>query len=250
MIRQHLFEKRLGADRYFRWRGGEISRIEGISDGVFAITIALLIVSTASSNTFYDIWLTVRDLPAFMVSFAMIVYAWYMHYLFFRRYGLEDAWTVVLNAIFLFLIMILAFPLKFLSTFLWYLIIGEDVPAMFALPADAPAYLTGFVQRKYMMLFYGMAIIGVFGNMALLQWRAYLLRRQLELDSVEVTITRTALLHNLANVLIAALSVGILLITNNPGISGVVYFLMPLVHFPLGYLSERLIRKKAKSQNI
>jgi len=244
MIREHLFDKRLGADRYFRWRGGEISRIEAISDGVFAITIALLIVSTASSNTFYDIWVTVRDLPAFLVSFAMIVYAWYMHYLFFRRYGLEDVWTIVLNSVFLFLIMILAFPLKFLSTFLWYLIIGEDVPAMFVLPAGAPAFLTDFLQRKYMMLFYGAAIIGVFGNIALLQWRAYLLRRQLELDEVETTITLTALWHNLANVLIAALSITVLLLTNNPGVSGIVYFLMPLVHFPLGFFSGRLIRKK------
>ena len=249
MIREHLFDKKLGADRYFRWRGGDVSRIEAISDGVFAITIALLIVSTATSNTFYDIWLTVRDLPAFLVSFAMIVYAWYMHYLFFRRYGLEDVWTIVLNSVFLFLIMILAFPLKFLATFLWYLIIGVDVPSMFVVPDNAPEFLTGFAQRKYMMLFYGCALMGVFGNIALLHWRAYVLRKKLELDNVEVMITQASLVHNLVNVVIAALSVTILLLTGNPGISGVVYFLMPIAHFPLGFISGRLIRQKAEQES-
>ncbi|MFK8011855.1 MAG: hypothetical protein AB8B80_07430 [Marinicellaceae bacterium] len=61
MLKEHLYSKKLGADPHFRWRGGEMSRIEAISDGVFAITITLLIVSTANSDRFYDIWKMIRD---------------------------------------------------------------------------------------------------------------------------------------------------------------------------------------------
>jgi hypothetical protein len=34
MIREHLFHKRAPADPMFRWRGGDVSRLEGLSDGV------------------------------------------------------------------------------------------------------------------------------------------------------------------------------------------------------------------------
>jgi len=33
-----------GADLAFRWRGGEISRLEGLSDAVFAFAVTLLVV--------------------------------------------------------------------------------------------------------------------------------------------------------------------------------------------------------------
>ena len=34
-----------GADQAFRWRGGEVSRLEGLSDAVFAFAVTLLVVS-------------------------------------------------------------------------------------------------------------------------------------------------------------------------------------------------------------
>ena len=44
MIRQKLIEKKIGEGN-FRWRGKEISRIEGLSDAVFGFAITLLVVS-------------------------------------------------------------------------------------------------------------------------------------------------------------------------------------------------------------
>ena len=38
--------------RDFRWRSSEITRIEGLSDAVFAIAVALLIVSVEVPKTF------------------------------------------------------------------------------------------------------------------------------------------------------------------------------------------------------
>lgn len=85
MIREHLFHKRAPADPLFRWRGGEVSRLEAFSDAVFAVTLTLLIVSGTPPKNFDDLWLTFRDLPVFLVSFAMLMMAWYYYYQFFRR---------------------------------------------------------------------------------------------------------------------------------------------------------------------
>lgn len=246
MIREHLFTKELGADRIFRWRGGDVSRVESISDGAFAITIALLIVSISNSDSFYAIWTMVRDLPAIFASFILIIYAWYDHYRFFRRYGLKDAKTIALNSIYLFLIMILAFPLKFLTTFLWYLMIG-DTQTLFIVPDTATDTFELMTQRRYMMYFYGFSVLGVFGVMALMHWRALSLKLQLELDDVEILITKKVLIHHIATVCITLLSITILTLTNNPGFSGIVYVLIPLIHTLLHLVGNNKIKKTVRA---
>jgi uncharacterized membrane protein len=44
-MRQNFIEKGVGAGSAFRWRSHEVSRIEGLSDAVFAFAITLLVVS-------------------------------------------------------------------------------------------------------------------------------------------------------------------------------------------------------------
>lgn len=85
MIREHLFDRRAPADPMFRWRGGDVSRLEGLSDGVFAVTLTLLVVSLDVPSTFYELWLTIRDLPVFLVCFAVLLMVWRYHHIFFRR---------------------------------------------------------------------------------------------------------------------------------------------------------------------
>jgi hypothetical protein len=45
MIREKLIDKGVGDPHKFRWRSHEISRIEGLSDAVFAFAVTLLVVS-------------------------------------------------------------------------------------------------------------------------------------------------------------------------------------------------------------
>lgn len=239
MIREHLFHKRAPADPMFRWRGEAVSRLEALSDGVFALTLTLLIVTGAVPTQFYELWKTVRDLPVFLVSFAMLMMAWHYHYMYFRRYGLEDFTTSMLNSVFLFLILFLAYPLKFLATFLWRLIIRDDPEGMFVLPMGVDFDLSGVEQRAWMMVFYALATIGVFGVLALMQWRAYAKRKELELDDLEVYLTITGIIHHLISVGVALLSM--LIVTNggDPGWAGVVYFLLGPLHALCGWLRGR-----------
>ncbi|WP_223787098.1 DUF1211 domain-containing protein [Marinicella meishanensis] len=232
----------------FRWRGGDVSRIEAFADGIFAITITLLIVASASTYGFYDMWLMVRDLPAFLLSFAFIMYAWLEHYLFFRRYGMADGLTLLFNALFLFLVMFLAYPLKLLSTFLWYLIIGEPVAPLFAIPDHIDWTMSNLDQRMYMMYFYGAAIIGVFGTLLCMHLNAHRQRAPLELDAIELTSTKQSITHHLVSTLIAVASVTTLALTQNPGISGVIYFLMPTLHPLVSYFFIKRINHLKDAQ--
>jgi uncharacterized membrane protein len=241
MIREHLFHKRAPADPMFRWRGEAVSRLEALSDGVFALTLALLIVTGAVPTQFYELWKTVRDLPVFLASFAMLMMAWHYHYIFFRRYGLEDFATSMLNAAFLFLIMFLAYPLKFLAVFLWRIILGDhqELGDMFRAPAGVAFELSEEQQRAWMMIFYAAAIIGVFGLLALMQWRAYAKRKQLELDKLETYLTVTGLIHHLISVGVALISLIIILADGQPGWAGIVYFLLGPIHGVCGWLRGR-----------
>ncbi|MFK8011854.1 MAG: hypothetical protein AB8B80_07425 [Marinicellaceae bacterium] len=140
--------------------------------------------------------------------------------------------------------MILAYPLKFLTTFLWYVIIGEDVSALFSIPTNAIGDFSVLIQRKYMMYFYGFSILSVFTVLALMHWHAFRKRQQLELDKVEVFFTKVTLMHHLITLTIISVSLIVLYLTNNPGYSGIVYFLMPLIHFPMGLYERHKINNK------
>jgi len=240
MIREHLFHKRAPADPMFRWRGGEVSRVEALSDGVFAVTLTLLVVSLDVPDNFYGLWLTVKNLPVFLVCFVMLMMAWRYHFIFFRRYGLEDFATSVLNGAFLFLIVFYAYPLKFLATFLWRLVLGESAGPMFSLPPGVVWDQDPMAQRAGMMYFYALGVVGVFGLLALMVWRAYRLRDELELDELERFLTRASIRSHLITVGIALLSILILVLGGQPGIAGIIYFLMGPLHAIAGTHSAKV----------
>src|SRR5438067_11075644 len=99
MIREKLIDKRIGDNKEFRWRSHEISRIEGLSDAVFAFAVTLLIVSLEVPRTFAELEETLHGFLPFAISFAMLIQIWYAQFVWFRRYGVQDTLTVTLNAL-------------------------------------------------------------------------------------------------------------------------------------------------------
>jgi hypothetical protein len=60
---------------------------------------------------------------------------------------------------------------------------------------------------------------------------------------MEIHITKITLKHHLITLTVIALSIITLYFTSNPGISGIVYFLMPLIHFPVGLYETHQMKK-------
>jgi uncharacterized membrane protein len=108
----------LKGEAEFTWRGGDPTRVEALSDMVFAFALTLLVVSNAPPASFAELNDLLWGFPGFAAAFAMLLMIWHSHYIFFRRYALEDGWTTTLNAALLFIILIFVYPLKNMATIL------------------------------------------------------------------------------------------------------------------------------------
>jgi uncharacterized membrane protein len=173
-------------DHGFRIRSREVSRLEGLSDAVFGFAITLLVVSLEVPNTYEELVTMMRGFVAFGASFAVLIMIWYEHYKFFRRYGLEDLWIIVLNSMLLFVVVLYIYPLKFMFS----AVIGQ----LFGLRAgDGPRVPLAWADAPALMTLYSVSIIAVFAIIGLMYWRAYRKREALGLDEVEVLLTKSSI---------------------------------------------------------
>lgn len=115
-IRKRLFAS--VTEKEFNHRGKEVFRIEGFSDAVFAFSVSLLVASLEVPQTFTELKSIAAGAIPFFATVAMIFLFWYQQYLFFRRYGLNDFKTILLNLFYLAVILFYVYPLKFLFSLL------------------------------------------------------------------------------------------------------------------------------------
>src|SRR5437899_9799505 len=119
MLRRALTE-RLGEvdSEGFRLRGTEVTRLEGLADGVFALAVTLLILSSEVPQTFAELLEATKSLPAFAICFALLMWYWGEHFIICRRYGQGgDTAGIFLTSLLLFVVLFYVYPLKFLFTF-------------------------------------------------------------------------------------------------------------------------------------
>jgi hypothetical protein len=244
MIREKLMDKGAGDPNKFRWRSHEISRIEGLSDAVFAFAVTLLVVSLEVPKTFAELMHAMRGFGAFAICFTLLFVVWFNQYKFFRRYGLQDNLTLVFNAVLLFVVLFYVYPLKFLFSFLISVFTGGH--AEVRLPnGTIEAMVENADQVAKLMIIFGAGYIAVFGVFALLYWHAYRKRAQLDLNELEVFDTRTDIRESLLNVGIAVVSVSLAVVGGGrfAGLSGMIYMLTPVVMTVHGTLNGRRRKK-------
>lgn len=137
-------------------RNYEIQRIETFSDGVFAFAVTLLIVSLEVPKNFAELMINMRGFFAFGISFLLLVLIWMEQHRFFRKYGLEDHWTIALNVALLFLVLFYVYPLKFLFTLAFRNEIYAGQPPMQISEAQIPAlmqiYSLGYIAIYFLFM--------------------------------------------------------------------------------------------------
>ena len=205
MIREPLAARAVGARPGFRFRSHEINRFEGFSDAVLGFAVTLLVVSLEVPRTFAELLANMRGFVAFGICFAILVWVWHQQYLYFRRYGLEDGISIVLNSVLLFIVLFYTYPLKFLFRLLVDQLTGASLAVASATGRPEPAI--ELRQVPLLMEIYGAGFIAIFAVFALLYLHAYRKRAELDLSPVEVWDTRESLQEALLNIGIGLLSV-------------------------------------------
>jgi uncharacterized membrane protein len=215
MIREHLIKAHPARDGDFRWRGDGVSRVEGLSDAVFGFAVTLLVVSLEVPSTFTELAATMLGVPAFAATFTLLLLVWHAHYKFYRRYGLEDTRTVVLNAALLFVVLFYIYPLKFLfQTFIGLtlaLVASAWGLAWLAPVRESAVGAIRHDQWPALMSIYAVGYIALYGIFALMHRHALAQRHALGLDEVEVAITRHSIREQLVMVAVALLSIAVVL---------------------------------------
>ena len=222
MISQYL-ARTLPGEKRFRWRGGDVSRLEGIVDAAFAFALTLLLVSTEMPAHIGELKEFFIQLPVLLVTFVLLILVWHEHFVFHRRYGLEDPLTRLLNFAVLFLVLVYVYPLKFLFHLLYnHLVLGRPGDYRSEIPV-----LSGAGDMQLLMMLYGAGVLALFGLFALMFRRAWRLREALGLDPVEQELTRGAMRSQLLSAGVAGISVLVAAADEGWGAwSGIAYFLM------------------------
>jgi uncharacterized membrane protein len=214
----------------------EVTRLEGFSDAVFGFALTLLVVSLEIPQDMAKLVESVRGFIPFALMFAMICWIWYQHNVFFRRYSMQDPWTVFLNCFLLFVVLFYVYPLKFLTTTLTKAFAGDPIPMQ-------------AMDGQTIMLLYSGGVILIFATFLLLHRHAWKHREALRLDAAdELALKYSARAHGIS------MSIGvvsILLALANPRwswLAGVIYGSMGPLHAWNGYRSANAHAKLARVQ--
>jgi uncharacterized membrane protein len=196
------------------------SRLEALSDGVFAFAATLMVVDIGASSEFISFKKELPNFISFAASFFIMMALWKLHYNFFRRTNHIDNWVITFNMILLFTILFYIFPVKSLLD-----------SAM----GKARMSLENFSQ---LFQLYSIGFSLLFGSFSLLYYRAY----KKDLDNPErirlLFFTRHFLIFvfvGLVSTLLARLQVGLEI-----GFPGFVYCILGI----LCYLHSVYFRKK------
>lgn len=172
----------------------------------------------------------------FAATFAVVIWIWFEHYLFFRKFGLEDGLTVVYNAVLLFVALFYVYPLKF--------VFSNLVPQMTSEgPELSRVGFTGMTlaDARRLMSAYSAGFVAVFGVLALLYAHAWRRRQQIGLDAIGVFDAVAGMKRHAVSVGIGLLSIALALLA--PGswlwLSGMSFMLLGPAHAAYGTMNAR-----------
>ena len=242
MIRESLGNHLIKPDDHFRFRGKEPGRLENLSDGVFALAITLLLISTSAPTTFNQVKQFVCELIPFTICIVLIVLIWWEHVAFFYRYGIRDAKIVFLNTTFLILLLFYVYPLKFL----WRMLTLYPLSRILNQPdlsENLSPMLRSTSDTASLMIIYGVGLASVFFVLALMYRHALAKSETLGFNSIEKFDTRSSIRTNLLMSAIPTLSLILAIILKDNRyvglISGFTYMLYMPVMFTHGYLMAK-----------
>lgn len=221
----------------FRLRGAEMTRIETFTDAAFAFALTLLVVSLAPPTSLVAMQAALRDVPAFVLSAALLMMFWWGHHQWSRRFGLDDAPTVVLSCALVATVLVYVYPLRFMFGLMMSWIGG-----MTGLPLGSGALrIAALTDINRMFVIYGFGFVAMCLALLLLNLHAWRRRDALELDAVERHLLRAELgaWTIVAGTGLLSVLVGLLVPARWVGAPGWAYMVLPIAMPLFGRASAR-----------
>src|SRR5688572_16676532 len=172
----------------FLLRGSEMTRIETFTDAAFAFALTLLVVSNDPLAQVDDLWESLKLIPVFVMSGAILMMFWWGHHSWSRRYGLDDGPTVLLSIAFVFTMLVYVYPLRLVFGTFMSLVSRTGLPV-----AHKAFELTDPNHLNTLFVIYGVGFVLMSLLLAALTWHAWRRRDDLQLDVREQLLTRAYL---------------------------------------------------------
>jgi uncharacterized membrane protein len=167
----------------FRLRGMQMTRLETFIDAAFAFAITMLVIAGNQIPDDVGTLLTAfKNVPAFVTSVIVLGIFWRGHWLWSRRYGLEDGVSILISWAMLVTMLIYIYPLKAIFSAMWYLLSNGRLGHRLG------AHSGSEVRALFTLFALGFVAIAI--EVVLLNWRAWRLREPLRLNERERMITR------------------------------------------------------------
>ena len=207
----------------FRLRGIEMTRLETFIDAAFAFAVTTMVIAADRVSDINGLLAAFRNVPAFIASVAVLGIFWRGHWLWSRRYGLEDGVSIFISWALLVTILIYIYPLKAIFGSMFYMISDGGV-------GQALGVRTGAQARSFFAV-YAIGFMAVAAEIWLLYLRAWRLREALRLNPQERHLTRAELIGWCIplTVGIAALILALALPIRLIALSGWIYFSMAIL---------------------
>ena len=112
----------------FRVRDIAMTRLKTFIDAAFAFATTMLVIATQQILDDIETLLAAfKNLPAFVASIIVLGIFWRGHWLWSRRYGLEDGVSIFISWAMIVTMLIYIYPLKAIFSSMWFLLSGGRV---------------------------------------------------------------------------------------------------------------------------
>ncbi len=166
----------------FRLRGMEITRLETFIDAAFAFAITMLVIAAQQIPDDIETLLAAfKNVPVFVASIIVLGIFWRGHWLWSRRYGLEDGISIFISWAMIVTILIYMYPLKAIFSSMWFLLSNGRLGHAFGPHSGS--------QTRTLFVIFALGFTAIALEVVLLNLRAWQLRKPLRLNARERLIT-------------------------------------------------------------
>lgn len=235
MIRKAVTQY-LDHDPEFKWRGDDVTRLENLSDIVFALAFGMIVSASNAPQTLEGLNEFLIGAPPVILAFIIMTQFWNQHFIYFRRYALADKRIFFLNSLLLLSILFIAYTLRFILESLYAYAIGVGLGNLDRMEALG---IKSFRDAAQITGYFAIGFGFVQALFSMMVAHAYRARDALKLSALEVALTKKEIWQARSEIGIAAAAAAIALATPIGPFSG---FLL-LLALPLELVTTRMAKR-------